>query len=318
MPIGKVALADERDSDGRPLGSTPVAYVVFNRPRHTRKTFAAIRAYRPSQLFLIADGPHAGHPSDIERCREVRSIVSEIDWPCEVHRNFVTHNLGAGRRVSSGLDWVFSKVDHAIVLEDDCLASPDFFALCDDLLVRYRDVESVWVISGNSYQPEFRRGDGSYYFSRFPDTWGWATWRRAWRHYQHDLSFLDQWLNSQRWREDFPTRTEQRHFRRAFAAALSGAVNAWDYQWVGCVIYGRGLSATPNANLVRNIGFDNEATHTRSPLDFEYDCTQLGALIHPSQIAADVEADKYLRQKFSELGLGKRLLRRAHRFFVKQ
>ena len=93
---------------GASLGKTPVAYVVFNRPRHTRETFAAIRAYRPSQLFVIADGPREAHPADIERCREVRSIVSAIDWPCEVFQNFSDRNLGAGRRMSSGLDWMFS------------------------------------------------------------------------------------------------------------------------------------------------------------------------------------------------------------------
>lgn len=312
-------MADQPESDDRhDLGTTPVAYVVFNRPRHTLETFAAIRAYRPSQLFIIADGPRASHTADIERCREVRRIVSEIDWPCEVHRNLAEDNLGSGRRVSSGLDWVFSIVDRAIVLEDDCLASPDFFSFCDDLLVRYRDIESIWVVSGNSYQPEFHRGDASYFFSKYPDTWGWATWRRAWRHYQHDLPLLEQWRQSPRWKECFPTRSEQQLFHRVFNAALTGVVDAWDYQWVGCVIHGGGLSATPNANLVRNIGFDDEATHTKSCHGFEYSFTPLGALIHPSQIARHTEADEYLRRKFySAPGLGKRLLSLANRLFVK-
>jgi hypothetical protein len=293
--------------EGAELGTTPVAYFVFNRPRHTRKTFDIIRAYRPSQLFVIADGPRPHRPTDIERCREVRNIVSEINWPCEVYFDFAGHNLGAGRRISSGLDWVFSKVDRAIVLEDDCLASPDFFTFCDDLLVRYREAESVWVVSGNSYQPDFQRGDSSYFFSKYPDTWGWATWRRAWRHYRHDLPFLDEWRRSPRWKECFPTRSEQRHFLRVFDAALTGVVDAWDYQWVGCVIYHGGLSATPNANLVKNIGFDDEATHTKTADGFDYELTPLGALTHASQIAADTEADKYLRRKFYHLNHGREM-----------
>ena len=314
-PGGEVADQPESD-DCLDLGSTPVAYVVFNRPRHTRQTFAAIRAYRPSQLFIIADGPRASHPADIERCREVRNLVSEIDWPCEVQRNFSEENLGCRQRVSSGLDWVFSIVDRAIVLEDDCLASPEFFSFCDTLLERYSVNDSVWVVSGNSYQPQYRRGDGSYFFSKNPDIWGWATWRRAWRHYRADLPFLSEWLKSQRWKQDFPTRYEQRFFRRIFSEALSGTVDSWAYLWVGCVIYGGGLSATPNANLVTNIGFDDEATHTTSR-SLKYDRTPLGAMTHPSQIAADAEADAYFRRKFSDPGLSKRLLRRARRFFVK-
>ena len=299
------------------LGRTPVAYVVFNRPRHTHETFAAIRAYRPSQLFIIADGPRSSHPADIERCREVRNIVSEIDWPCEVQCNLSDENLGCARRIAGGLDWVFSIVDRAIILEDDCLASREFFSFCDSLLEHYCDNESVWAISGNSHQPHYRRGDGSYFFSKYPDIWGWATWRRAWQHYRHDLPFLNEWLKSRRWREDFPTGSEQRHFRRIFSEALSGIVDSWGYRWIGCLIYGGGLSATPNANLVRNIGFDLEATHTKTAHGLEYDVTPLGALTHPSQIATDAEADEYLRRKFfSDPGLAERLLRRAKRLIV--
>ena len=303
---------------GASLGKTPVAYVVFNRPRHTRETFAAIRAYRPSQLFVIADGPREAHPTDIERCREVRSIVSAIDWPCEVFQNFSDRNLGAGRRMSSGLDWMFSEVDRAIVLEDDCLASPHFFTFCDALLERYQDCESVWCINGNSYQAQFQRGDGSYFFSNFPDPWGWATWRRAWRHFQRDLPFLDEWQKSKRWKTTFRKRSERRYFRHIFQQALSGAVDAWDYQWIGCVLYGGGICAVPNANLVNNIGLDGEATHTKKRVShWCYDVTPLDISVHPANIAVDIEADAYCRQVFlSRPGLARRIARRCQRFLV--
>lgn len=103
------------------MPETPVAYIVFNRPRHTERTFAALREQRVPTLFIIADGPRPGHPTDAERCAEVRAIVERVDWPCEVHRHYAETNLGLKRRVSSGLDWVFGQVERAIVLEDDCL-----------------------------------------------------------------------------------------------------------------------------------------------------------------------------------------------------
>jgi hypothetical protein len=289
----------------------PVAYIVFNRPRHTRETFAAIRNYRPSQLFIIADAPRRGHPGDIERCREVKSIVSAIDWPCEVFRNFSESNLGAGARVSSGLDWVFSKVDRAIVLEDDCLASPEFFTLCEALLEWYQDCESVWCINGNSYQAQFQRGEGSYFFSRFPDPWGWATWRRAWRHFQRDLPFLEEWQRSKRWKTTFRKSSERRYFRRIFEEALSGAVDAWDYQWIGCVLYGGGICAVPNANLVNNIGLDEQATHTKTASSWNYDITELGNLVHPATITVDIEADAYYRHVFLSDPLARRIARKC-------
>jgi hypothetical protein len=119
------------------MTQTPIAYIVFNRPQHTERTFAVLCEQRPSQLFVIADGPRLGHPEDGERCAAVRAIVEQVDWPCEVQRNYAESNLGLKRRVSSGLDWVFEQVERAIVLEDDCVAHPDFFLFCDALLEHY-------------------------------------------------------------------------------------------------------------------------------------------------------------------------------------
>ena len=122
---------------------SPVAYIIFNRPQHTEQTFAALRENRPAQLFIIADGPRPGHPTDAERCAQVREVVEQVDWPCEVHRHYADLNMGLKQRVSSGLDWVFENVDCAIVLEDDCLAHPDFFRFCDELIERYKSDEEV-------------------------------------------------------------------------------------------------------------------------------------------------------------------------------
>jgi hypothetical protein len=275
----------------------PVAYIVFNRPQHTRRTFEAIRAHRPARLFIIADGPRPDRPDDVERCQEVRRIVADVDWPCQVQSDLAATNLGCARRVSSGLGWVFSHVERAIVLEDDCVASPTFFAFCEQLLERYRDDDAVWVVNGNSYQPQFRRGDGSYYFSKYPDTWGWATWRRAWSRYQHDLPFLEEWLGSRQWVEGTPVKSERRYLEHAFRQALAGELDSWAYRWTACILHGGGLCATPNANLVRNIGFDEEATHTRGG-GLEYEVTGLGPIEHPSAVRADVEADAYFRNHF--------------------
>lgn len=278
-------------------GQAPVAYIVFNRPQHTRRTFDAIRAYRPSTLFIIADGPRPGRPEDIERCREVRGIVSQIDWPCRVEHDFSEANLGCARRVSSGLSRVFSIVDRALVLEDDCLASPAFFAFCEQLLEHYRDDDAVWVVNANSYQAQFQRGDGSYYFSKYPDTWGWATWRRAWSRYQHDLPFLDAWLESRAFEDWIPVKSERRHLEHVFRQTLAGAIDSWAYRWTACVMHGRGLCATPNANLVKNIGFGAQATHTRGR-HLDYEVTPLAPMVHPRGVGPDPEAHAHFRKHF--------------------
>jgi len=290
-------------SYGSRAGGVPVVFTVFNRPDHTRKTFAAIRSYRPARLFIVADGPRPGNTDDVRRCAEVRDIVSEIDWPCEATRDYSETNLGCARRVSSGLTAAFEAVDRAIVLEDDCLASAEFFSFCAALLERYAETAQVWAVNGNSYQPQFRRGDGAYYFSRYPDSWGWATWRRAWQYYRHDLPFLESWLRSPRWRLSFPHKRERRFLEHIFRETAMGAIDSWGYRWMACVMHGEGLCAIPNANLVKNIGFGDDATHTRN-VDFGYELTPLGSLEHPSVIRADDEADAYFRKKFGfEFGI---------------
>ena len=145
------------------MSDLAIALIVFNRPRHTRESFASVRAQQPKKLFLIADGPRADRPDEAQKCQEVRDIVAQIDWPCEVFRNYADQNMGLKRRVSSGLNWVFDQVETAVILEDDCVPHPDFFTYCEDLLERYRDDERIWVITGNNFQRGKRRGDAVSY-----------------------------------------------------------------------------------------------------------------------------------------------------------
>jgi hypothetical protein len=273
----------------------PVAYFVFNRPQHTAWTFNAIRAQRPSQLFIIADGPRFGHPGDVERCSAVREIVAHIDWPCRIHRDYADNNLGLKRRVSSGLNWVFGQVDRAIVLEDDCLPQPDFFTFCESLLDRFASDEHVWVITGNNFQDGARRGTASYYFSRYNHCWGWATWRRAWQHYSGDLQFWAEWKAGSDWQEMIPDQVELDYWASIFDMVARGEINSWAYPWTASVWRHGGLTATPNVNLVQNIGFGPDSTHTitdetmAGPPSFP-----LGVLTHPDNIWCDVEADRYV------------------------
>ncbi|MBK8640040.1 MAG: glycosyltransferase family 2 protein [Chromatiaceae bacterium] len=275
--------------------ATAIAYIVFNRPEHTRTTFAAIRAEQPALLFIIADGPRPNNSADAVRCEEVRQIVEEVDWPCEVKHNYADRNLGCKARVSSGLDWVFSHVDQAIILEDDCLPHPDFFGFCDTLLHRYVDDERVWAITGDNFQSGQRRGNAAYYFSKYPHCWGWATWRRAWRHYDGDLSFWPSWRQTQAWAWSAPDLVERRYWEGIFDRMARNEIDTWDYPWTASVWFGGGLTATPNVNLVSNIGFGPDATHTAAAVHQDgLPSARLGPLTHPKQVRQNLAADRYV------------------------
>lgn len=280
--------------------NTPIAYIIFNRPRHTRETFEIIRAQKPSQLLIIADGPRPGHPTDRERCEETRAIVENIDWPCEVQRNYAAENMGCKMRVSSGLDWVFEQVERAIVLEDDCLPNEDFFSFCDQLLERYVNDERVWVVTGNNFQQGKRRGDAAYYFSKYNHCWGWATWRRAWQHYRVDIPFWPAWRSTKDWQTKTLDNVERKIWGDILDRIKNNEIDTWDYQWTACAWYYGGLTATPNVNLVTNIGFGPDATHTVSASDeVGHVALPLGMLTHPGAVKQDRTADKLiLNQNF--------------------
>lgn len=291
----------------------PIAYIVFNRPRHAVLTFASIRAQKPVKLFIIADGPRPDYPNDAQRCRAVREIVAQIDWPCEVHHNYAETNLGLKRRVSSGLDWVFSHVDRAIVLEDDCLPHPDFFTFCETLLERYENDERVWVVTGNNFQGGQRRGSASYYFSKYNHCWGWASWRRAWLHYRGDLSFWPEFKNSVDWMQKMPDKIEREYWADIFDKVWRGETNSWAYPWTASVWFHGGLTATPNVNLVSNIGVGPEGTHTITSENQEgLPVYPLGILIHPEKIEQDCQADRYAFDHHFG-GISQRLSRRLLR-----
>lgn len=293
---------------------TPVTYIIFNRPRHTRETFAAIRAQRPAKLFIIADGPRPGHPTDAERCKEVRRIVEQIDWACDVQRNYAEQNLGCKRRVTTGLDWVFSHVEQAIVIEDDVLPHPDFYGYCEALLDRYKNDERVMMITGCNFQDGLRRGHAAYYFSKYNHVWGWASWRRAWQKNDPTLSFWPAWKNSDAWCKHTPDRIERRYWSNILDRMYRNEIDTWDYSWMASVWYHDGLTATPNVNLVSNIGFGPDGTHTVTDVDEAgHPVHPLGPLTHPEFVVQDREADRYAYDNISG-GLQRRVHKRLLNF----
>jgi hypothetical protein len=275
--------------------NSPIVHIIFNRPRVTEETFKAIRAQRPSRLFIIADGPRPGNPSDIENCRQTRAVVEHIDWPCEVSRDYADQNLGCKMRPKTGIDWVFSHVDQAIILEDDCLPHPDFFMFCDELLEKYRYDERVSVITGDNFQNGNRRGGASYYFSKYNHAWGWATWKRAWLLNDSGIAFWPELRASSAWRSLHDDKVERQYWDHILDTVHAGRFeSAWDYPWSASLWYRGGLTATPNVNLVTNIGFGPDATHALAPTTQDGVPTQaIGPITHPQLVQRDREADRY-------------------------
>jgi glycosyltransferase involved in cell wall biosynthesis len=256
------AAAVGTDSLMDPDSFPPVAFLIFNRPELTRKVFASIAQAKPSKLLVVADGPRADIPDDREKCSEARAIIGRIDWDCEVLTNYSSANMGCRARISTGLEWVFANVEEAIILEDDCIPHPTFFRFCKELLTRYRDDPRVMMISGNNFQMGRNRTPYSYYFSRFFHCWGWATWRRAWKHYDIDMELWPSLRDGSWLLHVLENKAQARTFLKNLDDVAGGA-DTWDYQWVFSCMVRNGLSIVPSRNLVTNVGFSEDGTSVR-------------------------------------------------------
>lgn len=242
--------------------STPVVLLAFNRPAQTRRVFAEIRAARPRRLLIVVDGPRPGRPSDVDACAAVRDVLQQVDWECDVVRDYAERNMGCKQRVISGLNHAFERFEEAIILEDDCLPHPTFFRYCSELLDRYRNDSRVMTITANNLGTKGVGGDYSYHFSVRNQVWGWATWRRAWRHFDPELRLWNQlretpWLN-----ELLTDDAEVANWRSTFDRATRSDFDVWDVHWAFAWWAQHGLAIHPSVNLVTNIGWGDEATHT--------------------------------------------------------
>ena len=273
--------------------STAVLFLVFNRLDTTKQVFEAIRQAKPPRLYVAADGARANKEGEADKVQAVRDyIMQNIDWKCEVKTLFQEENLGCKYAVSGAITWFFENEEQGIILEDDCLPSQSFFLFCEELLERYKDDMRVGQITGDNFQNGIKRGDGDYYFSVHNHIWGWATWRDRWKEYDvslagmEDVEFLWQVFNDT---------DEKKYWEKIFYKMKNNQIDTWDYQWSFALWNVKMLTITPNINLVKNIGFGVDATHTK--LETKFSNLKTSNIIvssHPRKVVRNYEADRYI------------------------
>jgi hypothetical protein len=277
------------------LLTTPVLFIGFNRFHTAERVFNAIRDARPPRLYFAFDGPR--DPEEASRCEKVRSLVQRVDWPCEVHTLSRDGNLGLRKGVSSAIAWFFEHETEGIILEDDTLPAPTFFRFCQELLQRFRHDQRIWVIMGNNLMTEYKgEVEGSYYYSAhgYGAPWGWASWRRTWANYDVDMELWPALRKSTRFHDFFLNGQERREMFATFEHVHLGKVNSWSYQLDITRVMGHGLNILPNTDLVRNIGFGEDGTHTVSKKDPRNKDTMQDIafpLVHPRLMMVDERRD---------------------------
>lgn len=277
--------------------SAAVAFFIFRRPETTARVFAEIRKAKPNKLYVIADGAREGWPEEQELVQRTRDVVAEIDWPCEVTRVYAEQNLGLRQRIFTGLDQVFYKENSAIILEDDCLPSQSFFTFCDELLEVHEKKENVALVSGFNFAPS-ERLQADYFYSTSTYIWGWATWARTWQEFRTSAQ-VETWTKqeTEQIKETFASKIQMKEFLGMMS--IANTLNTWDISLAVWVRQSNKLTIVPRLNLVENIGFGAEATHTKfEAFDVQIPRSDyLAALVHPKVMAADFKTERAMWRK---------------------
>lgn len=266
----------------------PVAIIIFNRPSFVQKQYDVLQKIKPGELYIISDEAREGKTDEKEKVQSSRAIAENPGWECSIHLLYAEKNMGCDKRIKSGLDWLFSKVDYAIVLEDDCIPDQSFFGFCSEMLKRYKDDSRIQYIAGSNQISAYPIEDTSYIFTYEAWTWGWASWARAWNE-QNEI--LEEYKATKKkiLSLKFLPISERIGKLRTLRIYIKRGESPWDINFVWDALVKGKLSIVPKTNLVDHIGFTEDATHvkeafagyngTRIPLEFP--------LIHPNDITEE-------------------------------
>jgi len=291
--------------------NTPVLFLVFNRLDTTKQVFEAIRLAKPPRLYIAADGARASREGEAATVQAVRDyVVKHIDWECEVKTLFREQNLGCKYAVSGAVTWFFENEEMGIILEDDCLPDPTFFNFCQELLERYRHDQRIGMISGDNFQFGNRRNDDSYYFSKYVHIWGWASWRDRWVN-SYDVA-MSRWpkIRDEAWLTDMVGNVREAVFwHKIFERVHRGEIDTWDYQWVFANWVEGRMTILPSVNMISNIGFDANATHTTGDSELANLASYSTSfpLKHPVGVFRNAQADMFSEKKCFRVPLVKRV-----------
>jgi hypothetical protein len=278
----------------------PILLIFFNRIDTVIQVINSIKKVKPSKIYLACDGPRVNIPEELEKVNTVKKeVLNSIDWPCQIFNQFQDNNLGCGKHVKASIDWFFKNEESGIILEDDCVPNVDFYHFVEELLNRYKNEERIGMICGVNHFSKYYQCEDSYLFSRYKSCWGWGTWRRAWKH----MDFEMKWIESNE--KDLIIKNmgygliSTFHWRNVLKKIKYNIVDTWDWHWYFSMAKQNQLAIFPKKNLVSNIGFSKEATHTFTKPSKNFTTVEEieFPLIHPTRVKVNDHFDRIFETK---------------------
>ena len=279
--------------------TTPVLFLIFNRPDTTQQVFSAIREAKPPRLYVAGDGPRPEQSNEDEICELVRSIATNVDWDCEVKTLFQDQNLGCRLAVSQAIAWFFENEPEGIILEDDCLPSQSFFWFCQELLEDFRQDKQVGAICGFYSNELDYKPSASYFVSRYLRVWGWAGWRRSFEGYDANLKNLIE--NNNTWQSKMFNHKDvllKNYFQQMFDQVANGEIDTWDTQLQYLLWQKKQRVVVSSKNLIQNIGWIQGAHAQKKDHNHELPTSEIEfPLTSPEIVERDVKADLIIERK---------------------
>ncbi len=277
----------------------PVLVIGFNRPDILRQCIAKLRESKPQNMYFACDGARADKEGEDAVIREVRSVMeNDIDWPCEKHYRYNERNKGCEVTESEAISWVLSENEYIIVVEDDIIAPYSFLKFAQEMLYLYKDAENVYMISSNNQTPMPLPNNEDYCFSNYGHIWGWATWRRAWNHFNLYVNDFDNTVARLNERTDL-TKLEKKSLCRLCNYLKHNVLmgGTWDYVWSYIKSRDGGLSIVPRVHLSSNVGVVGLHAKGQSKSHYRKYDEEFVAKVHPKEIKRNLKYDEYHYRK---------------------
>jgi len=289
-----------------PSFDTPILFIVFNRLDVTKLVFDEIRKFAPPKLYVAADGFRSDKEGEKEKCDMVRQLVSNVDWDCEVKYLFQDKNLWCKIWVSTAISWLFEHEEYWIILEDDCKPAKWFFEFCDVLLKKYLNNKKLMMICWTNFMDKWDVWN-SYFFTQRWSVWWWATWKRAWDLYYLDILDFDAKVTRKRLMDIYHDLDLANDCVNLYKNAIDSKIDTWDYQWSYTIVNNGGCSIVPSENLISNIWFGEDATHTclvdSAKANLKNHVFNMNDLKHPDEIKIDTNYELTVFRKLRKFSV---------------
>lgn len=277
----------------------PILVIIFNRPEFAEQMLCALKEIKAEKIYISADGARENIEGEIKKCELTKKrFLDGITWPCKVSTNFKKENLGCKRGVVDAIDWFFKHEKYGNILEDDCIPNRCFFEFTEKLLKRYENEDRVWMISGDNSADIVLEDKNTYSFVRDPIIWGWATWRSTWNKYDIDMKQWREIRDGPNAKKIFINKDQYKQLSDDYDKCMKGEIDTWDYQLSAAMKINNGLCIIPRVNLIKNIGFGENATHTNEVTERSNKNTEeIGKILFNKEIKIDAKAEKQIMKK---------------------